>query len=122
MKTEVQEAQARIKHRKAFTLVEVLVTVAILGLVVAAGFRLVTLSLRTLSEVRLTRRLTAEAQKVYLDFLTEPDTPDKGERDGVQWETQNERTPVADGMELPYRRLTVTLEGRSMTLLLPTKN
>ena len=60
--------------RRAFSLLEVLAAVAILGLVTAGGFRLFAMSLKTLSEVKQEQALINEAQKVYLDFLTEKKT------------------------------------------------
>ena len=69
--------------RRAFTLMEVLVAVAIAGLVIAAGFRLIGLSLRSLAEVRLERELAVAARRIWLEFRTKEDMPDKGEKDGV---------------------------------------
>ena len=105
--------------RRAFTLMEVLVAVAIAGLVIAAGFRLIAMSLRSLAEVRGERELAAAAQRVWLEFRTKEDTPDKGEKDGVTWETELDSVPVVGDMELPFKRVKVTLEGRSMLLYLP---
>ena len=64
--------------RRGFTLMEVLVAVAIVGMVVAAGFRLITMSLRSLSEIAAERELTAAAQRIWLRFRTEKDMPDSG--------------------------------------------
>ncbi|MBR0220192.1 MAG: prepilin-type N-terminal cleavage/methylation domain-containing protein, partial [Synergistaceae bacterium] len=41
----------KTKKYKGFTLMEVLVAVAITGLVVAGGFRLIAMSMRTLAEI-----------------------------------------------------------------------
>jgi len=98
---------------------EVLVAVAIAGLVIAAGFRLIALSLRSLAEVRGERELVVAAQRVWLDFRMRRDMPDKGERDGVSWETELDSVPVVGDMELPFKRVRVTLRGRSMILYLP---
>ncbi len=105
--------------RRAFTLMEVLVAVAIAGLVVSAGFRLIAMSLRSLAEVRAERELAAAAQKIWLEFRTKEDTPDKGEMDGASWEAERDSVPVVGDMELPFRRVTVTLRGRTMLLYLP---
>ena len=108
----------RQKH-KGFTLLEVLVTVAIVGLVTAGGFKLVALSLRTISEVRAEKELVNEAQKIYLDFLTRRDVPDSGEKDGVKWKIETDSVPVVNDLELTFRRLTVEYKEREMILYLP---
>jgi hypothetical protein len=89
------------------------------GLVTAGGFKLIALSLRTLSEVSLEKELVNEAQKVYLDFLTKEDMPDSGEKDGVQWKVETDSVPVVDELELTFRRLTVEYKEREMILYLP---
>ena len=105
--------------RRAFSLLEVLAAVAILGLVTAGGFRLFAMSLKTLSEVKQEQALINEAQKVYLDFLTKEDMPDGGEKDGVKWKTDVESVPVAEGVDLSFRKLSVEFQGREMILYLP---
>jgi prepilin-type N-terminal cleavage/methylation domain-containing protein len=107
------------RRRGGFTLLEVLVAVAIVGLVTAGGFKLIALSLRTLAEVSVERELVNEAQKVYLDFLTKEDMPDSGEKDGVKWEVETDSVPVVDELELTFRRLTVEYKEREMVLYLP---
>jgi prepilin-type N-terminal cleavage/methylation domain-containing protein len=107
------------RRREGFTLLEVLVAVAIVGLVTAGGFKLIALSLRTLSEVSLEKELINEAQKVYLDFLTKEDMPDSGEKDGVKWKVETDSVPVVDEVELAFRRLTVEYKEREMVLYLP---
>ena len=96
---------------------EVLVAVAIAGLVVSAGFRLITMSLRSLAEIQGERELTAAAQKLWLRFRTEEDMPDSGREDGVEWRTERDSVPI-DSYELPFRRVTVTVRGRSMVFYL----
>jgi prepilin-type N-terminal cleavage/methylation domain-containing protein len=107
------------RRREGFTLLEVLVAVAIVGLVTAGGFKLIALSLKTLSEVSLEKELLNEAQKVYLDFLTKEDMPDSGEKDGVKWKVETDSVPVVDDLELTFRRLTVEYKEREMVLYLP---
>ena len=106
------------ERRSAFTLIEVLAAVAIAGLVAAGGFRLIALSLRALSDVRLERELVNEAQKIHLDFLTKEDMPDQGEKNGVKWRVEPDSVPV-DELTLRFRRLVVEYQGRAMTLYLP---
>ncbi|WP_298781261.1 type II secretion system protein, partial [uncultured Fretibacterium sp.] len=104
--------------RRGFTLMEVLVAVAIVGMVVAAGFRLITMSLRSLSEIAAERELTAAAQRIWLRFRTEKDMPESGKEEGVEWRTEIDSVPVED-LELPFRRVTVSLGKRSMVIYLP---
>ena len=96
---------------------EVLVAVAITGLVVSAGFRLITMSLRSLAEIQGERELTAAAQKLWLRFRTEEDMPDSGMEDDVEWRTGRDSVPI-DSFELSFRRVKVTMRGRSMVFYL----
>lgn len=105
-------------RRRGFTLMEVLVAVAITGLVIAAGFRLITMSLRALRELQQERALTAAAQKIWLRFRTEADMPESGREEDVEWSTEREDLPIGD-FELPMRRVTVTVGDRSMMIYLP---
>ncbi|MDR2174723.1 MAG: prepilin-type N-terminal cleavage/methylation domain-containing protein [Synergistaceae bacterium] len=111
--------------RGGFTLLEVLVAVAVAGLVITAGFRLIALSLDTLSQVVAEQTLVNEAQKVYLDFLAGKDLPDTGEKKDadethvVKWKVDTDSVPVADDLELTFRRLTVEYRDREMILYLP---
>jgi prepilin-type N-terminal cleavage/methylation domain-containing protein len=105
--------------RAGFTLIEVLVAVAIVGLVVAGGFKLITVSLWTLAEVKLEQELVNEAQKVYLDYLTKEDMTDRGEKDGVKWKTEADSALTIGELELKFRRLIVEYQGREMILYLP---
>jgi prepilin-type N-terminal cleavage/methylation domain-containing protein len=109
----------RTSRRGAFTLTEVLVAVAIVGLVTTGGFRLIGISLRTLSEVRAEQELTSEARKIWLEFLTKEDMPDSGEKDGVKWSVTTDSVPVIDDMELTFRKLAVEYKEREMVLYLP---
>ena len=116
-----------MQRRRGLTLLEVLVAVAVAGLVIAAGFKLIVLSLNTLSLVTAEQALVNEAQKVYLYFLAKKDLPDTGERkDGedaeayvVKWKVDTDSVPVADDLELTFRRLTVEYRDREMVLYLP---
>ena len=105
--------------RTGFTLIEVMAAVAIAGLVIAGGFKLVTVSLRTLADVRLEQELINEAQKVYLDYLTREDMSNRGEKDGVKWYTETDSVPTFGDLELRFRRLIVEYSGREMILYLP---
>jgi hypothetical protein len=93
--------------------------VAIAGLVVAGGFKLITVSLQALAEVKLEQELVNETQKVYLDYLTKEDMMDRGEKDGVKWKTETDSVPTLGDLELTFRRLIVEYQGREMVLYLP---
>ena len=97
---------------------EVLVAVAITGLVVTAGFRLIAMSMRTLAEIQGERDLTAAAQKIWLNFKTDRDMPESGKDGDIEWESESGSVPIED-LELPYKRVKITLHGRSMFIYLP---
>ena len=103
-----------------FTLIEVMVAVAITGLVIAGGFKLLTVSLQALTEVKLEQELMSAAQKVHLDYMTREDMPNRGEKDGVRWRTEAGSTTIDGFMEIAFRRLFVEYQGREMTLYLPS--
>ncbi|MBQ3626549.1 MAG: hypothetical protein II948_07400 [Synergistaceae bacterium] len=97
---------------------EVLVAVAITGLVVAGGFRLIAMSMRTLAEIQGERDLTSAAQKIWLNFKTDGEMPDSGKDGDVEWETDFDTIKFED-LELPYKRVKISLRGRSMFIYLP---
>ena len=107
------------RPRAGFTLIEVMVAVAVAGLVIAGGFKLVTVSLRTLSEVKLEQELVNKAQKVYIDYIMKEDMPNRGEKDGVKWKTETDSAAAIGDMELTFRRLVVEYQDREITLYLP---
>ena len=106
-------------RRGGFTLLEVLIAVAIAGSVIAGGFKLIALSLYTLREVNAERELVNEAQKLHLEYMTNEDMPDGGEKNGVKWKVTTDSVPVVKELELTFRKLTVTYKGREMVLYLP---
>ena len=106
-------------RRGGFTLIEVLVAVAIVGLTIAAGFKLTSLSLWYLSGVREEQELINAAQKIQLEFLTKKDMSDTGEKDGVKWKVTTDSVPVVKELELTFRKLTVEYKNREMILYLP---
>ena len=98
---------------------EVLVSVAVTGLVVTAGFRLIAMSYKLLAEVRLERELTSAMNEVWLRFRTEGDMAMSGKEKEYSWEAEKESVPVGD-YEFRYRRVTVTTEGgRSGVIYVP---
>lgn len=98
---------------------EVLIAVAIAGLVVAAGFRLLSMSFRSLAEIQRERELISAARKLWLRFRIEEGVPESGSEDGVEWSTEKDSVPVVDDFELQFRRVKVTVDGRSMVIYLP---
>ena len=82
---------------------------------------MLTVALRVLTEVKLEQELVNEAQKVYLDYMTRDDMPDRGERNGVKWRTETDSTPAFGDYELTFRRLIVEYQDREMVLYLPER-
>lgn len=104
-----------MRVRTGFTLTEVLVATAVAGLVVTAGFRLMSMSYRLLAELDFERELYSAAQEVWFRFRTERDMPSSGKDDkkNFSWETENLSFNVED-YELKYRKVKVTTaDGRS---------
>lgn len=106
---------------KGFTLMEVLVSVAIAGLVITAGFRLIAMSYRLMGELQAERELIAAAQEIWLRFRVDEDMPDNGTDDKkhISWQSHNVSVPV-DEYELKFKRVTITIgEGRSTMIYVP---
>ena len=102
-------------NRKGFTLMEVLVSVAIAGLVITAGFRLIAMSYKLMGEIQAERDLISAAQNIWLRFRVDEDMPDNGtdDKNHITWSSQKVSVPV-DDYELTFKRVTVsTGEGRS---------
>ena len=98
---------------KGFTLTEVLVAIAVAGLVITAGFRLIAMSARLMAEIEAERELVTAAQKIWLRFRVDARMPDSGkddENENITWKTENDSIPVAD-YELKFKRVTVTLNS-----------
>lgn len=94
---------------------EVLVSVAIAGLVITAGFRLIAMSYKLMGEIQAERDLISAAQTIWLRFRVDEDMPDNGTDDdkNITWSSQTISVPV-DEYELTFKRVTVsTGEGRS---------
>ena len=107
--------------RKGFTLMEVLVSVAVAGLVITAGFRLIAMSYRLLGELQAERDLISAAQEIWLRFRVDEDMPENGTDDKkhITWSSQTVSVPV-DDYELTFRRVTVSIgEGRLTIIYVP---
>lgn len=104
--------------RRAFTLMEVLVSVAVAGLVITAGFRLIAMSYRLLGEIQYEQELISAANEIWLRFRTDEDIPTSGTNDekGYSWRAEDISVP-ADEYEFKYRKVTVTIrDGRSAVI------
>ena len=105
--------------RKGFTLMEVLVATAIAGMVITAGFRLIAMSYKLMSEIEAERILIDAARSIWLRFRIDPDMPDNGtdEERNITWRSERESVPIRDGYELTYKRVIISLpDNRSTTI------
>ena len=97
---------------------EVLVSVAIAGLVISAGFRLIAMSYKLLGELQAERELASAAQRIWLRFRVEEDMSDNGTDDenNITWRAENKSITVED-YELKFKRVTITIaDGRSTVI------
>ena len=107
-----------IKRRSAFTLMEVLVAAAVAGLVITAGFRLIGMSYRLMSEIESERQLIDAAREIWLRFRIDEDMPDNGTDDkkNISWRSENLSVPV-DDYELKFKRVTIILPDNRTTVI-----
>ena len=109
-----------VNKNKGFTLLEVLVAVAILGLVAAGSLRLMIISTKALAEVEETRELLNEARKIQLDFMTDDTKPTSGAEGKYKWDVKESSWPVlGDQWEISYKELTVESENNAIVLYMP---
>ena len=93
-------------------------SVAVAGLVISAGFRLIAMSYKLMAELMAERELAAAAEEIWMRFRVDKDMPDNGTDDkkGITWQATHESVPV-DEYELQFRRVTIRLrDGRSTTI------
>ncbi len=76
-----------MRGRRGFTLLEVMIAVAILGLASAGGLRLLAMSARALEAVRFERRNLELARSLWLKAAGEG-LDERGREDGCSWETR----------------------------------
>ena len=108
-------------RHKGFTLMEVLVAVAVAGLVITAGFRLIAMSYKLLGELETERELISAANDIWLRFRVDKDMPDNGTDDKkhITWSSQTVSVPV-DEYELTFKRVTISIgEGRTTIIYVP---
>ena len=110
-----------LNKNKGFTLLEVLVAVAILGLVAAGSLRLMIISSKSLIEVDETKELLNEARKIQLDFMTNETKSVSGSEGNYKWDVREGTWTVMDGQwELKYKELTVETGNKEIVLYMPT--
>ena len=97
---------------------EVLVSVAIAGLVISAGFRLIAMSYRLMGELQSERELISAAQEIWLRFRIDEDMPDNGTDDkkNITWQSQKVSIPIEE-YELSFKRVTVSILGGRTTII-----
>lgn len=111
--------QGRAGRSPGFTLLEVLVAVAVMGLAGAGALRLVVLSERGLAEARHQRLFVEEVSRLRLELLYGK-APDNGTSGDLSWETRTRNRPVlGDQWSVRYRTLSVKSDQRSIELIIP---
>ena len=107
----------KLKNR-GFTLMEVLISAAIAGLVITAGFRLIGMSYKLMSEIEIERRLIDAAREIWTRFKIDEDMSDNGTDDkkNISWRSENLSVPV-DDYELKFRRVTIILPDDRTTVI-----
>ena len=93
-------------------------SVAIAGLVISAGFRLIAMSYRLMGELQSERELISAAQEIWLRFRIDEDMPDNGTDDkkNITWQSQKVSIPIEE-YELTFRRVTVSILGGRTTII-----
>lgn len=93
---------------------EVLVSVAIAGLVISAGFRLVGMSYKLMAELQGERDLISAAQDIWLRFRIDENMSDNGtdDKNNIKWNAERKSVKV-DDYELKFKRVTITVGERS---------
>ena len=109
-----------LNKNKGFTLLEVLLAVAILGLVATGSLRLMAISSKSLFEVEETQGLLNEARKIQLEFMTNETKPVSGIEGNYKWNAKEGVWSVMDGQwELKYKELTVETVNKEIVLYMP---
>ncbi len=102
-----------------FTLLEVLVAVAIMGLAGAGALRLIILSERALGEARQEQVFIEKVSALRLDLLYGKATS-SGTSGDLSWETRPKSRPVlGNRWSVQYRTVTIKSGNRSIELIIP---
>ena len=111
-----------MKRRSAFTLLEVMVAVAILGLSAVGSLRLLTISARLLEDVRVERRSLSLARTLWLAAAAGK-LAEQGRENDYSWESKQytfERQPdVPEGF---YCRKVVLVQADPLSSRSPKDN
>lgn len=107
--------------KSGFTLMEVLVSVAVAGLVISAGFKLIAMSYKLMAELQIERELISASQKLWLRFRTDETTPENGrdDKNNFSWQTERQSIPVDEGYELKYRCVIISVGDRTTSIYIP---
>ena len=97
---------------------EVLVSVAVAGLVISAGFKLIAMSYKLMAELEIEQELISASQKIWLRFRTDDDMPDNGTEDNITWRTEQDSVQVNEDYELKFRRVIISIGNRSTNIYL----
>lgn len=105
--------------KRGFTLIEVLVAVAILGLVAAGSLRLMIISTNSLAEVREAREILNFARETQLEFMTKETKPESGADGKFRWNTRRNSWEILGGLwTIVYNQLTIESDKNKVILYL----
>jgi prepilin-type N-terminal cleavage/methylation domain-containing protein len=107
-------------RRKAFTLLEVLVAVTILGLAATGALRLAMISQKTVAEVVVQRELLDQARALQILLLSGGSVPDESTSGDLSWRIEKvDQSVMNDLATIQFRKLHVTYKNRSVLFYLP---
>jgi len=108
------------RSRAGFTLIEVLMAVAVLGLVAAGALKLAALSERTLGEVAAQRRFLDQVRSVRIGVATGV-LSERGESGDLSWEVRSRRKedPKAPEGVQEWREAEIRTKDRRLTVCVP---
>ena len=101
-----------------FTLVEVLVAVAVLGLCATGALRLALLAQRALDEARTQRAFLQQVTAVQMG-LRAKSLPESGTSGDLRWERAEGKREEGEITPLTWPELEITAPGRSLRVVVP---